>query len=174
MKNDVPYKNEPRYYICARCDNGFIAAYRAYFYIEGSRVKKVSGFRYDHVIFGKKADDYKFFSPGYYVFNIKAKSCDPADWKIEQNKYEKDRYDVNALIDLLKRTEIKLKGYIQLVLNEFDGYQIIHMARTSEETHGLHMGAQSLFFRDGTPIAIGKKINFGSVRDFYRYTAGKG
>ena len=31
------------------------------------------------------------------------------------------------------------------------------------------MGAQSLFFRDGTPIAIGKEINFGSVRDFYRY-----
>ena len=162
--------NEPKYYICARRDNGFIPAYRAYFFIHGNKVKKVRGFRYGHrVIFGKGADDYKSFSPEYYVFNIKAKSNDPTDWKIVQNKYEKNRYDVNALINLLKKAEITLKGYIQLVLHDFDGYQIIHMVRTSEETHGLHMGEQSLLFRDGMPITIGKKINFASVRDFYRY-----
>ena len=87
---------------------------------------------------------------------------------IEQNKYDKDRYDINALIALLKKTEITLKGYIQLVLHEFDGYQIIHMVRTSEETHGTHLGEQSLLFRDGNPVPIGRRINFGSVRDFHR------
>ena len=171
MKRNALKDNEPRYYICARRDNGFIPAYRAYFFILGNTVKKVGKFRYEYrVIFGKKSDDYQSFSPGYYVFNIKAKSNDPTEWKIEQSKYEKNRYDVNGLIRLLKKTEIMLKGYIQLVLHDFDGYQIIHMVRTSEETHGLHMGEQSLLFRDGIPIAIGKKINFGSVRDFYRYT----
>ena len=161
--------NEPRYYICARRDNGFIAAYRAYFYFHGDTVKKVGKFRYERsVIFKKTADAYKPFSPKYFVFNIKAKSNDPVDWKIKQSEYEKDRYDVNDLIALLKKTEIMLKGYIQLVLHEFDGYQIIHMVRTSEETHGLHLGEQSLLFRDGKPVAIGKKINFGSVRDFHR------
>ena len=165
----VKNENETQYYICARRDNGFIAAYRAYFYICGNVVKKIRKFRYEHrVIYGKKADRFKIFSPDYYVFNIKAGNTDPADWKIEQSKYEKVRYDVNKLTEILKKTEITLKGYIQLVLNEFDGYQIIHMVRTSEETHGLHMGEQSLLFRNGKPIEIGKKINFGSVRDFYR------
>ena len=174
MRRSVPAENEPKYLICARRDNGFIPAYRAYFLIRGNTVKKVGHFRYEHsVIFGKSADDYQFFSPGYYVFNIKAKNNDPFDWKIEQSKYEKVQYDTDKLIALLKKTEIMLKGYIQLVLNEFDGYQIIHMVRTSEETHGLHMGEQSLLFRDGIPIAIGKKINFGSVRDFYRYIGDK-
>ena len=161
--------HEPKYYICARRDNGFIAAYRAYFFIKGSTIRKVSGFRYEHsVIFGKKADGYKAFSPGYYVFNIKAKDRDPSGWTIEQNKYDRDLYSIDALVTLLKKAEITLSGYIQLVLNEFDGYQLIYMSSTDQEGHGLHLGDQSLFYRDGNLIKIGKKINFGSVRDFYR------
>jgi hypothetical protein len=73
------------------------------------------------------------------------------------------------LIALLKKAEITLKGYIELILHEFDGYQLIHMARTDQEGHGMLLGEQSLFFRDGNPIKIGSKINLGSVRDFFRY-----
>ncbi len=61
-----------------------------------------------------------------------------------------------------------LKGYIQLILHEFDGYVIIYMSRTDQEGHGAVLGEQSLFFRDGTPIDLGKKIRFISVHDFYR------
>ena len=87
--------NGQKYYICARRDNGFIPAYRAYFFINGNKIKRVSVFRYEHsVIFGKRADEYKFFSPAYYVFNIKAKSNDPSEWKIRQNEYEKEKYDI--------------------------------------------------------------------------------
>ena len=54
--------NGQKYYICARRDNGFIPAYRAYFFINGNKIKRVSVFRYEHsVIFGKRADEYKFF-----------------------------------------------------------------------------------------------------------------
>ena len=166
----APHEDEPKYYICARRDNGFIAAYRAYFFIKGSKIKRVSGFRYEHsVTFGKRAGDYEFFSPLYCVFDIEARDNDPSGWKIEQNKYEKERYDTDALIALLKKTEITLKGYIELILHEFDGYQLIHMARTDQEGHGMLLGEQSLFFRDGNPIKIGSKINLGSVRDFFRY-----
>ena len=162
--------NGQKYYICARRDNGFIPAYRAYFFINGNKIKRVSVFRYEHsVIFGKRADEYKFFSPAYYVFNIKAKSNDPSEWKIRQNEYDKEKYDINALIRLLKKTEITLKGYIELVLHEFDGYQLIHMARTDQEGHGTILGEQSLFFKDGNPIKIGRKIRLDDVRDFYRY-----
>ena len=50
--------NEPKYYICARRDNGFIPAYRAYFFIKGNKIKRVSCMRYEHsVTFGKRADD---------------------------------------------------------------------------------------------------------------------
>ena len=56
-----------------------------------------------------------------------------------------------------------------MVLNEFDGYQLIHMVRTDQEGHGTHLGEQSLFFRDGNPIKIGRRIRFDAVRDFYRY-----
>ena len=77
---NAPHDNGSKYYICARRDNGFIPAYRAYFFINGNKIKRVSVFRYEHsVIFGKRADEYKFFSPAYYVFNIKAKSNDVAD-----------------------------------------------------------------------------------------------
>ena len=69
-------------------------------------MKKIGGFRYERtVIFRKSADAYEYFSPKYCVFNIKAKSNDPTDWKI---------------------------------------------------------------FRDGNPVPIGGRINFGSVRDFHR------
>ena len=71
---NTPHDNGSKYYICARRDNGFIPAYRAYFFINGNKIKRVSVFRYEHsVIFGKRADEYKFFSPAYYVFNIRAK-----------------------------------------------------------------------------------------------------
>ena len=163
--------NEPKYYICARRDNGFIPAYRAYFFIKGNKIKRVSCMRYEHsVTFGKRADDFTYFSPGYYVFNIKARNSDPSEWKIEQNEYEKVRYDINALITLLKKSEITLKGYIELILHEFDGYQLIHMTRTDQEGHGTILGEQSLFFRDGNPIKIGRRIKFDDVRDFYRYS----
>ena len=166
----APHEDEPRYYICARRDNGFVAAYRAYFFIKGSKIRRVSVLRYEHsVIFGKRADDYEFFSPLYCVFDIEARDNDPSGWKIEQNKYEKERYDTDALIALLKKTESTLKGYIELILHEFDGYQLIHMVRTDQAGHGMHLGEQSLFFRDGNPIKIGSKIRLGSVRDFYRY-----
>lgn len=163
--------NEPKYYICARRDNGFIPAYRAYFFIKGNKIKRVSCMRYEHsVTFGKRADDFTYFSPGYYVFNIKARNGNPSEWKIGQNEYEKVRYDINALITLLKKSEITLKGYIELVLHEFDGYQLIHMTRTDQEGHGTILGEQSLFFRDGDPIKIGRRIKFDDVRDFYRYS----
>ena len=166
----APHEDEPQYYICARRDNGFIAAYRAYFFIKGSKIRRVSVFRYEHsVIFGKRADDYEFFSPLYCVFNIIAGDNDPSGWKIEQNKYDRERYDTDALIALLKKAEITLKGYIELILHEFDGYQLIHMVRTDQEGHGMILGEQSLFFRDGDPIRIGSRINLGSVRDFFRY-----
>ena len=167
MRRNVIHNDE--YYICARSDNGFIAAYRAYFFIKGSRIKKISGFRYEHtVIFGKHKNDYKFFSPGYYVFNIKANSNDPSEWTIKQGEYDKDQYDSDKLIALLKKTEIMLEGYIQLVLYEFDAYQIIYMTRTDQEGHGTVLGEQSLFFKDGNPVKIGKRIRFISMHDFYR------
>ena len=59
---NTPHDNGQKYYICARRDNGFIPAYRAYFFINGNKIKRVSVFRYEHsVIFGKRADEYKFF-----------------------------------------------------------------------------------------------------------------
>ena len=163
--------NAPRYYICARADNGFVPAYRAYFYIKGSTIKRVSGFRYEHsVIFGKRADDYKMISPGYFVFNIKAPSNDPSEWQIEQSKYQEERYEISALVMLLKKAEITVKGYIQLILHEFDGYQLICMSSTDQEGHGTVLGQQSLFFRDGAPVKIGRRIRFNAVHDFYKYS----
>ncbi len=54
MKKRYDIDNDVQYYICARSDNGFIAAYRAYFHIQGNKIKKISQFRYEHkVIFGK-------------------------------------------------------------------------------------------------------------------------
>ena len=50
------------------------------------------------------------------------------------------------------------------------GYQLIHMTRTDQEGHGTILGEQSLFFRDGNPIKIGRRIKFDDVRDFYRYS----
>ena len=44
------------------------------------------------------------------------------------------------------------------------------MTRTDQEGHGTILGEQSLFFRDGNPIKIGRRIKFDDVRDFYRYS----
>lgn len=162
--------NAPKYYICARRDNGFVPAYRAYFFIHGNKIKKVSVFRYEHqTVFGNKADEFQFFSPNHCVFSIKAENNNPSDWKIVQNQYDKVKYDVNTLIMLLKQTRIIVTGFIQLVLNEFDGYVMIHMASTDQEGHGMILREQSLFFKDGSIINIDKKIHFDDVRDFYRY-----
>jgi len=165
-RNDT---DDNEYYICAGADNGIVSAYRAYFCIRGSRIRKISEFRYDNtVIFGKNRDDYKFFSPPNYVFNIKASSNDPTKWEIKQNEYQKDRYNIDDLVLLLKKTEISLEGYIELILYEFDRYQIIYMSATDQEGHGNFLGEQSLFFVNKVPIKIGKRIRFISVRDFYR------
>ncbi len=62
IRHNAAHENGSKYYICARRDNGFIPAYRAYFFINGNKIKRVSVFRYEHcVIFGKRADEYKFF-----------------------------------------------------------------------------------------------------------------
>ena len=170
IRKNATHDNESKYYICARRDNGFIPAYRAYFFIEGKKIKRVSKIRYEHcVIFGKRAHDYKGFSPSHYTFNIKARNNNPSEWKIEQDKYQQERYDTDALVKLLKKAEITLKGYIQLILHEFDGYQLVHMSQTDQEGHGTRLGDQSLFFRDGTQIKIGKRIRLDDVRDFRRY-----
>lgn len=159
----------PKYYMCARRDNGFIAAYRAYFFLQGTTIRKISGLRYSHtVIFGKKADAWKHFSPTYAVFNIKAKNTDPSGWKIVQNEFDRERFDLNALTELLSKVQIRLKGYIQMVLHEFDGYQLIAMTRTDHETHGTILGKQSLLFKDGQPVPIGKRICLDDLKDFYR------
>ena len=61
------------------------------------------------------------------------------------------------------------KRHIGLVLREFDGYQLIYMARTDQEGQGTILGTQSRFFKDGNPIKIRRKIRLDDVRDFYRY-----
>lgn len=164
-------KEEPKYYMCARRDNGFVPAYRAYFLLQGTTIKKISGLRYNHtVIFGKKADAWKLFSPTYVVFNIKAKNTDPTGWKIVQNEFDRERYDLNVLTGLLSKVPLWLKGYIQMVLHEFDGYQLIAMTRTDHETHGTILGKQSLLFRNGQPVPIGNRICLDDLREFYRNT----
>ena len=49
---------------------------------------------------------------------------------IKQNEYDKEKYDLGKLTALLEKTEIVLKGYIELVLHECEAYQIIYMTRT--------------------------------------------
>jgi len=161
----------PKYYMCARRDDGFIAAYRAYFILQGRKIQKIRGLRYNYtVIYSKKANDWKSFSPTHVVFNIKAKNTDPAGWKIEQNKYDRVRYDRNALTELLSKVQIRLRGYIQLVLHEFDGYQLIDMTQTDQEGHGTILGSQSLAFKDGQPLRLRKKIHLDDLSDFYKKT----
>ena len=54
-------------------------------------------------------------------------------------------------------------------IDVFDGYQLIHMSQTDQEGHGTRLGDQSLFFRNETPIKIGRRIKLEDVRDFRRY-----
>ncbi len=72
----------------------------------------------------------------------------------------------------IRKGQIRYKciDYAPEKVRNFDGYQLIHMTRTDQEGHGTILGEQSLFFRDGNPIKIGRRIKFDDVRDFYRYS----
>ena len=88
---------KPDYLIGAGRDNGFVPAYRAYFSIQGDKIKKISVLKYERLTLGKESE-YDFIREStYHFYDINADTDDPAYWTYTQNEYEKELYDVDKL-----------------------------------------------------------------------------
>ena len=123
-------KHKPAYFLEAGEDNDLVAAYRAYFELDGNSVKEVKEVRYDLLITG--ADSlYKQISFKSYYFKASAQTTGPADWSYTESPHDKAKYNKDTLIDFLKKMDIDYTGDLQITILEFDNYTLIEVQNVS-------------------------------------------
>lgn len=157
---------KPDYLIGAGRDNGFVPAYRAYFSIQGDKIKKISVLKYERLTLGKESE-YDFIREStYHFYDINADTDDPADWTYTQNEYEKELYDVDKLKADLKTIGVPFKGKIYIYITTFDEYRIYEIENVDDT--GTHLGQKCAVFRNDELLDIPKNMDLSSLRDFYK------
>ena len=154
-------QSEPEYVVMGGTDNGFVAASRYYCGIEGDTVIVLSGHRYDKLTLGNSSP-YRRIDANTFWFDVSARSSDPATWTYEENKYDRETYDVQTLINELKQMGTLYTGDMNVIVTEFDEYTIIEVESISgmtvqDETYAV--------FRRGKALQIPDKFEMSSFRE---------
>ena len=158
-------KRNPKYLLYAGADNGFIAAYRGYFALDGN------GF---HVmresVFYKTKDrgNYESFKPSRLSVDVTTNGEDPKTWEFRPRSTDKENFDKEAIIDLARRMNVKCTKYFFFHIYEFDGYKIVYECNTDQDGHGLVLDQKSALFREGSELKLPKDVMMTSFREFYR------
>ncbi len=160
-------ESNPEYLLEGARDNGFIAAYRAYFAIENNRVSEISKTKYEDYIYKDKEDHYKIVPQLYYSFEVNAKTNDPSDWEYEQRKYNDEVYDIEILKKQLLDMGISYEGKIDIQIMEFDEYYLIEV--TSMEDDSTIIDSKYAIFNNGEKLPMADDIDLSSIRDIHKY-----
>lgn len=153
----------PKYLFEAGADNGLIAAYRAYFTLDGEELKLIKEKEFYSLL---RENKYKSFTPYHCSVDVTTNDGDIRTWKYRQDYGEK--YDVEKLFPLIEELDVERTEYFFIEITEFDGYQLAAVHNTAEDGHGLALGRREGVFKDGKRMAISPKIRVGSYRMFYK------
>ena len=155
----------PKYLFEAGADNGLIAAYRAYFTLDGEELRLIKEREFDSLL-RENRDKYKSFRPYHCSIDVTTNDGDMRSWQYRQDYGEK--YDIEKLYPLIEEMNVERTKYFFVQLTEFDEYQLVYMCNTDQDGHGLVLGKREAVFKDGKRIEISPKIRVGSYRTFYR------
>jgi hypothetical protein len=152
------------YLIKAGADNGFTAASRSYFAIDGNNISKISKRIYEKNTLGSQSL-YERIHPETYQFDIDAPDTDPENWIYTENEFDSAKYDTAALKSDLKQMGANYSGSIYLLINVFDSYRIIEVHEmngnvVTKEVYAIFNGTELL----DTP----QNTDLSSLREFYR------
>lgn len=124
--------SKPAYLLMCGEDNGLVAAYRAYFSLDGTTVQKIHEDRFNNL--AVRSDDYTLINQTTYSFTAEAKSSNASKWVFTESQYDKESYDVDQLIKYLKKMEVYYTGDIEIQIATFDSYTIIEVWEVDERT----------------------------------------
>ena len=83
--------SKPAYLLMCGEDNGLVAAYRAYFSLDGTTVQKVHEDRFNNLV--GRSGDYTLINQTTYSFTAEAKSSNASKWVFTESPYDKETYD---------------------------------------------------------------------------------
>lgn len=156
---------EPAYLIRAKSDNGFVAAYRAYFAVDGNVVSEVSQRRYEDLTLGS-GSSYQAITARSYAFDVSARGGDPLEWQYTQNEYDDKKYDVQLLIWDLKQMKLPYTGTLYVLVKTFDDYRALLVAQMDGNSV---LDESYAVFRDEDRLALPKGAKLYGLSDFYRH-----
>ncbi len=157
--------SKPEYLLEGARDNGFIAAYRAYYAINDDTVKKISKRKYEKYVYREKA--YEHQGTTYYSINTTATSKDISAWEFEQNQYDDKTYDKQTLIDQLGAMGIEYEGKMYILVTVFDDYEIYEVKSLGE--NDMILDSKYAVFHNGNMLTMEGDPDLSSIRSIYRY-----
>ncbi len=116
---------KPDYLLMCGEDNGLVAAYRAYFSLDGTTVKKIHEDHFNNLV--SRGSDYELINYTTYSFTADAPSSNASKWVFTESQYNTEPYDVDQLIKYLKKMEVYYTGDIEIQIATFDSYTVIEV-----------------------------------------------
>ena len=156
---------EPAYLIRAKSDNGFVAAYRAYFAVDGNSVSEISQRRYEDLTLGS-GSAYQTITARSYAFDVTTRGSDPLEWQYKQNEYDDKKYDTQLLIWDLKQMKLPYTGTLYVLVKTFDDYRALLVAQMDGNSV---LDESYAVFRDEDRLALPKGAKLYGLSDFYRH-----
>lgn len=144
--------NKSSYVLMCGEDNGLVAAYRAYYELDGTTVKEIREDRFNNLV--TKTDDYKLINQTTYNFTADAKSSNASKWTITESGFDEELYDIGKLVKYLKKMDVYYTGDIYIKVSVFDSYTVIEVQRLdgntiTDITTGLFKGSSMIKLQKG-------------------------
>lgn len=156
---------EPAYLIRAKSDNGFVAAYRAYFALDGSSLREISQRSYEDLTLGS-GSAYQAITARTYSFDVSARGNDPLEWQYTQNEYDDKKHDTQLLIWDLKQMKLPYTGTLYVLVKTFDDYRVVLVAQMDGNSV---LDESYAMFRDEDRLDLPKGAKLYGLSDFYRH-----
>lgn len=154
---------KPEYVLVAAEDNGLVAAYRAYFELDGTTVSEIHEDRYKALVL--RNSDYKAINYTTYTFNAEAKSSNVSKWTYTESGYDLELFDTDKLIKYLKKMNVYYTGDIYIQIAAFDKYTLIEVWNT--ENNAI-LDISTAIFRNGQMVDNPKGVSLKSLRTVYK------
>ncbi|MBQ3800435.1 MAG: hypothetical protein II837_09095 [Treponema sp.] len=154
----------PEYLIMAKSDNGFVAAYRAYFALDGNSITEISSRKYEDLTLGSDTD-YEVIRHRTYAFDVTTRGSDPLEWQYKQNEYDDKKYDTQLLIWDLKQMKLPYTGTLYVLVTSFDDYRVILVANMDGNSV---LDESYAMFRDEERLALPKGAKLYGLSSFHK------
>ena len=154
---------KPSYVLTAGEDNGLVAAYRAYFEIDGNTVNEIQEDRYRNLIL--KNSDYMAVNYTTYIYNVDAKSSNVTKWSYTESGYDTELYNTDKLIKYLKKMDVYYTGDVYIQIMEFDKYTLIEVQNKEGSTV---VDISTALFKNGMMVNNPKGVTLKSLDKVYK------